>query len=46
VLVLGMIHLANLFVLNRLRRRAQAGARGAVRPPVAPDAVWGPPVAS
>ena len=46
VLVLGVIHLANLFVLNRLRRRAQAGARVAARPPVAPDAVWGPPVAS
>ena len=46
VLVLGVLHLANLFVLNRLRRRAQASSRPAVRPPVAPDAVWGAPVAS
>ena len=46
VLVLGVLHLANLFVLNRLRRRAQASSRGAGRPPVAPDAVWGAPVAS
>ena len=46
VLVLGVLHLANLFVLNRLRRRAQASNRGQVRPPVAPDAVWGAPVRS
>ena len=46
VLVLGVLHLANLFVLNRLRRRAQAQLRGSVRPPVAPDAVWGAPVPS
>ncbi len=46
VLVLGVLHLANLFVLNRLRRRAQLCARGAGRPPVAPDAVWGAPVPS
>ena len=45
VLVLGVLHLANLFVLNRLRRRAQLG-RGSARPPVAPDAVWGAPAAS
>ena len=45
VLVLGVLHLANLFVLNRLRRRAQVSAR-AGRPPVAPDAVWGAPVPS
>ena len=41
VLVLGVLHLANLFVLNKLRRRAQASVRAAARPPVAPDAVWG-----
>ena len=46
VLVLGVLHLANLFVLNRLRRRAQAQLRGSARPPVAPDAVWGAPVPS
>ena len=46
VLVLGVLHLANLYVLNRLRRRAQAQLRGASRPPVAPDAVWGAPVPS
>ena len=46
VLVLGVLHLANLYVLNRLRRRAQAVGRGPARPPVAPDAVWGAPVAS
>lgn len=46
VLVLGLLHLANLFVLNRLRRRAQAQLRGGARPPVAPDAVWGAPVPS
>ena len=42
VLVLGVLHLANLWVLNRLRRRATAAARADVRPPVAPDAVWSP----
>ena len=41
VLVLGVLHLANLFVLNKLRRRAQISARTTARPPVAPDAVWG-----
>ena len=41
VLVLGVLHLANLYVLNRLRRRAQAQVRASSRPPVAPDAVWG-----
>ena len=40
VLVLGVLHLANLFVLNKLRRRAQLTSAGS-RPPVAPDAVWG-----
>ena len=42
-LVLGGIHLANLYVLNKLRRRAVQQNRGPGRPPVAPDAVWGPP---
>jgi len=42
VLVLGVLHLGNLYVLNRLRRRAQHPQVGA-RPPVAPDAVWGAP---
>ncbi len=42
-LVLGVVHLGNLFVLNKLRRRALQHSRGAGRPPVAPDAVWGPP---
>jgi hypothetical protein len=37
VLLLGVLHLANVFVLNKLRRRAQLSARGG-RPPVAPDA--------
>jgi hypothetical protein len=43
-LVLGAIHLTNVYVLSRLRRRAVQGARGAdwARPPVAPDAVWAP----
>ena len=41
VLVLGVLHLANLFVLNKLRRRAQLQSRAGARPPVAPDAVWG-----
>ncbi len=40
VLVLGVLHLANLYVLNKLRRRAQAQVRSTGRPPVAPDAVW------
>ena len=40
VLLLGVLHLANLFVLNTLRRRAQAGVRQHDRPPVAPDTVW------
>ena len=40
VLVLGVLHLANLYVLNKLRRRAQLQSRAAHRPPVAPDAVW------
>lgn len=40
-LVLGAMHLANLYVLNKLRRRAVQQARtGHGRPPVAPDAVW------
>lgn len=41
VLVLGVLHLGNLYVLNKLRRRAQVGSSGQLRPPVAPDAVWG-----
>lgn len=41
VLVLGALHLGNLYVLNKLRRRAQLTARADARPPVAPDAVWG-----
>ena len=41
VLVLGVLHLANLYVLNKLRRRAQLTSREHVRPPVSPDAVWG-----
>jgi hypothetical protein len=40
VLLLGVLHLANLFVLNKLRRRAQLTQRAIARPPVAPDAVW------
>ncbi len=40
VLVLGVLHLTNLYVLNKLRRRAQL-TTGSTRPPVAPDAVWG-----
>ena len=41
VLVLGVLHLGNLYVLNKLRRRAQQSAWTDARPPVAPDAVWG-----
>ena len=40
VLLLGVLHLANLYVLNKLRRRAQLTSRTSLRPPVAPDAVW------
>lgn len=40
VLVLGVLHLSNLYVLNKLRRRSQLTSRS-TRPPVAPDAVWG-----
>ena len=43
VLVLGVLHLANLFVLNKLRRRAQTQHLLSSRPPVAPDAVWSAP---
>ncbi len=43
VLVLGLLHLANLFVLNKLRRRAQLQSRTTGRPPVAPDAIWSAP---
>ncbi len=39
VLVLGVLHLANLYVLNKLRRRAQLSS-SAPRPPVSPDAYW------
>ncbi len=44
VLVLGVLHLANLFVLNKLRRRAQQGRAPAVRPPMPPESVWSAPV--
>jgi hypothetical protein len=44
VLVLGVLHLANLFVLNKLRRRAQQGRATAVRPPMPPESVWSAPV--
>ena len=40
VLVLGVLHLGNLYVLNKLRRRAQLTSSAYSRPPVAPDAVW------
>lgn len=42
VLVLGIMHFANLFVLNKLRRRAQVPSRtgGQAAPPSGPDAVW------
>jgi len=43
VLILGVLHLANVYVLNKLRRRAQLSSAPAQRPPVAPDAVWGAP---
>lgn len=39
VLVLGVLHLGNLYVLNKLRRRAQLQSP-ALRPPVAPDGYW------
>lgn len=42
-LVLGGMHFANLYVLNRLRRRAQLVASPAARPPVAPDGIWASP---
>jgi hypothetical protein len=42
-LVLGAIHLGNLYVLNKLRRRAVLQAQVQTRPPVQPDAVWGAP---
>ncbi len=41
-LVLGALHLSNLFVLNKLRRRAVQQRALPGRPPVAPDAVWAP----
>lgn len=43
VLVLGVLHLANLFVLSKLRRRAQLTHVGTGRPPVAPDTIWTAP---
>jgi hypothetical protein len=43
VLVLGGMHFANLYVLNRLRRRAQVFASSTSRPPVAPDGIWAAP---
>lgn len=45
LLVLGAMHLGNVFVLNRLRRRAIDGPRAsrpAGQPPV-PPGVYGPP---
>ena len=42
-LVLGGMHFANLFVLNKLRRRAQTSLLPAARPPVAPDGIWASP---
>lgn len=42
-LVLGGMHFANLYVLNRLRRHAQLFAAPAARPPVAPDGIWASP---
>ena len=42
-LVLGGLHLGNVYVLNRLRRRAVSASRPQLqRPPVAPDAIWAP----
>ncbi len=41
-LVLGALHLGNLFVLNKLRRRAVNQRVLPGRPPVTPDAVWAP----
>jgi len=41
VLVLGVLHLLNLVVLSKLRRRAQQQLHPTMRPPVAPDAMWG-----
>jgi hypothetical protein len=38
VLLLGVLHLTNVYVLNKLRRRAHVLA--APRPPVTPDQVW------
>ena len=43
VLILGVLHLANVYVLNKLRRRAQLASSPVPRPPVAPDGVWGAP---
>lgn len=43
VVVLGIMHFANLYVLNKLRRRAQVPSRttsGQGTPPSGPDAVW------
>lgn len=44
VLVLGVLHLANLFVLNKLRRRAQQSRTPPARPPLPPESVWSAPV--
>ncbi|HWH27424.1 MAG TPA: hypothetical protein VNU26_00435 [Mycobacteriales bacterium] len=43
-LVLGALHLGNVYVLNNLRRRAVQSSRMQAlhRPPVEPDAVWTP----
>ena len=38
---LGVIHLLNMYVFYRIRRRAEIGT---LPPPVAPQMVWNPPV--
>ena len=40
VLVLGVMHFANLFVLNKLRRRARPHSSTPPPPPPAPGAAW------
>ncbi len=40
VLVLGVMHFANLFVLNKLRRRAQSQSSAPAGQPPAPGTVW------
>ncbi len=43
VLVLGVLHFLNLFVLNKLRRRGRFISQAPGRPPVAPDVMWAAP---